>query len=471
MTTPNLLAERYASNEMKAIWSPENLIRTERGFWLAVLKAQKAAGLSVSDSAISAYEKQITQIDLESIRQRELITKHDVKARIEEFNALAGQQLIHLGLTSRDVTENVEQILIRESCRLVAKKSVALLARWAEIGMKYAKFPVVARTHNVPAQVTTHGKRFATWSEELLYGYLRLQDVTSSYPLRGVSGAVGTGTDLEAVLGSKPNKYQEFQSEIRDFLHAEKVMSSTGQIYPRSLDFFVVSTLALVAAAPSSFATTVRLLAGDGLVSEGFSQGQVGSSAMPHKMNARSCERINGLNLVLKGFLSMLTSLTGTQWYEGDVSCSVVRRIAIPNAFYAIDGLLDTTIRVSDDLGIHEESFSAELVSELPLLASGQIMAAAVKAGVGREDAHAIIGEQARNLLVARREGEPFSFAHALAKDGRLGLSESAISEIIETTGDALGHAADQVAEVVEAVAGLIALNPSWAKYQPGMSV
>jgi adenylosuccinate lyase len=167
----------------------------------------------------------------------------------------------------------------------------------------------------------------------------------------------------------------------------------------------------------------------------------------------------------------MLTSLTGSQWYEGDVSCSVVRRIALPNSFYAIDGLLDTTIRVSDDLSIYEEAFSAELASELPLLASGQIMAAAVKAGVGREDAHSIIGEQARNLLAARREGEPFSLAHALAKEARLGLSESAISEIIETTGDTLGQSVDQVAEVVEAVAALIALNPSWAKYQPGKSV
>jgi len=471
VTTPNLLAERYASDEMKSIWSPENLVRTERDFWLAVLKAQKAAGLSVSESSISAYENQIDQIDLESIRHRELVTKHDVKARIEEFNALAGQQLIHLGLTSRDVTENVEQILIRESCQLVAKKSVALLARWAEFGMRYSKFPVVARTHNVPAQVTTLGKRFATWGEELLYAYLRMQDVMASYPLRGVTGAVGTGNDLEAVLGSKSNKYQTFQGEIRDHLHTDKFMSSTGQIYPRSLDFFVVSTLSLVAAAPSSFATTIRLLAGDGLVSEGFGQGQVGSSAMPHKMNARSCERINGLNVVLKGFLSMFTSLTGSQWYEGDVSCSVVRRIALPNSFYAIDGLLDTTIRVSDDLSIYEEAFSAELASELPLLASGQIMAAAVKAGVGREDAHWIIGEQARNLLAARREGEPFSLAHALAKEARLGLSESAISEIIETTGDTLGQSVDQVAEVVEAVAALIALNPSWAKYQPGKSV
>jgi len=337
--------------------------------------------------------------------------------------------------------------------------------------MRYSKFPVVARTHNVPAQVTTLGKRFATWGEELLYAYLRMQDVMASYPLRGVTGAVGTGNDLEAVLGSKSNKYQTFQGEIRDHLHTDKFMSSTGQIYPRSLDFFVVSTLSLVAAPPSSFATTIRLLAGDGLVSEGFGQGQVGSSAMPHKMNARSCERINGLNVVLKGFLSMFTSLTGSQWYEGDVSCSVVRRIALPNSFYAIDGLLDTTIRVSDDLSIYEEAFSAELASELPLLASGQIMAAAVKAGVGREDAHWIIGEQARNLLAARREGEPFSLAHALAKEARLGLSESAISEIIETTGDTLGQSVDQVAEVVEAVAALIALNPSWAKYRPGKSV
>jgi adenylosuccinate lyase len=323
----------------------------------------------------------------------------------------------------------------------------------------------------VPAQVTTLGKRFATWGEELLYAYFRLQEVVASYPLRGVSGAVGTGNDLSAVLGGKPERYQSFQEVIREHLQAERTMASTGQIYPRSLDFHVVSTLSLIAAAPSSFATTIRLLAGAGLVSEGFGQGQVGSSAMPHKMNARSCERINGLNVVLKGFVSMLSDLTGTQWYEGDVSCSVVRRIALPNSFYAIDGLLDTTIRVSDELNIYEDAFVADLADELPLLATGRIMAAAVKAGVGREDAHEIIGEQARALLVARRSGEGFSLARALAKDERLRLSESAINEIIDSTSDSLGLAADQVAQVVEAIASLIALHPSWVKYQPGESV
>ena len=471
MTTPNLLAERYASREMRAIWSPENQVRAERKFWVAVLQAQKLAGLSVSDSVISDYQSRIEDIDLESIRERELTTKHDVKARIEEFNSVAGHQMIHLGLTSRDATENVEQTLIRDSCQLVTVKTVALLARWAETAMSYSKFAVVARTHNVPAQVTTLGKRFATWGEELLYAYFRLQEVVASYPLRGVSGAVGTGNDLSAVLGGKPERYQSFQEVIREHLQAERTMASTGQIYPRSLDFHVVSTLSLIAAAPSSFATTIRLLAGEGLVSEGFGQGQVGSSAMPHKMNARSCERINGLNVVLKGFVSMLSDLTGTQWYEGDVSCSVVRRIALPNSFYAIDGLLDTTIRVSDELNIYEDAFVADLADELPLLATGRIMAAAVKAGVGREDAHEIIGEQARALLVARRSGEGFSLARALAKDERLRLSESAINEIIDSTSDSLGLAADQVAQVVEAIAGLIALHPSWVKYQPGESV
>lgn len=468
---PNVLAQRYASSHMRAIWSPENKVRTERELWVAVLAAQKAAGLKVPDEALGAYREQIGNINLASINARELLTKHDVKARIEEFNSLAGHQFIHLGLTSRDVTENVEQLLITQSLDLVSQRCVTLLARWGEKAMQYAKTPVIARTHNVPAQVTTLGKRFATWAEELLYSYFRLQEVITSYPLRGVTGAVGTAADMQALLDGKPKKLAQFEVAVKEHLQAGNFFASTGQVYPRSLDFNVVSVLTLVAASPSSFATTMRLMTGDEIASEGFAEGQVGSSAMPHKMNARSCERINGLNSVLKGYLAMVTDLVGNQWYEGDVACSVVRRVALPDAFFAIDGLLCTAIRVASDMVVFEEVIDKQLARETPLLASGRIMAAAVKAGVGRETAHQVIGEKARAYIEERRSGEEASFAHALAIDARLGLSEASISEIIAATSTEVGSAPHQVSTVVEAIAALMALNPGAVSFEPEASV
>ena len=419
------------------------------------------------EEVVSAYRARVHDIDLASIHQRELTTKHDVKARIEEFNHLAGYQLIHLGLTSRDVTENVEQTLITQALDLVSQRCVTLLSRWGERAMQYAGTPVVARTHNVPAQVTSVGKRFATWSEELLYSYLRLQQLISVYPLRGVTGAVGTSSDMRSVFNGDPKSLDAFQIQMKAHLQAEHFWASTGQIYPRSLDFDVMAALVLIASAPSSFATTLRLMTGDEIASEGFAKGQVGSSAMPHKMNARSCERINGLNVVLKGYLAMLTELTGNQWYEGDVACSVVRRVALPDAFFALDGLLCTAIRISTDMVVFDQAVESQLEREAPLMASGQIMAAAVKAGVGRELAHQVIGEHARELIESRRQGEHVSFAQALAQDDRLGLSEASIKEIIKAVGGDLGAAPQQISQVVEAIAAIIAVNPSAVNYQP----
>jgi len=464
---PNVLAERYASSHMRAIWSPEHKVRVERELWVAVLSAQQAAGLKVSDEVIASYQTQVENVDLASIHQRELTTKHDVKARIEEFNHLAGHQLIHLGLTSRDVTENVEQLLVRESLHVISQRCVTLLARWGEQAMKYADTATVARTHNVPAQVTSLGKRFATWAEELLYAYFRMQELVDSYPLRGITGAVGTSSDMQSVFDGKVKRLDKFQSAIKRHLAADHMLASTAQIYPRSLDFSVVAALTMVAAGPASFATTLRLMTGDEIASEGFAKGQVGSSAMPHKMNARSCERINGLNVVLKGYLSMLSELTGNQWYEGDVTCSVVRRVALPDAFFATDGLMCTAIRVANDMVIFEEAIETQLNREVPLLASGQIMAAAVKSGVGREVAHEVIGEQARVLIQERRQGEQVSFAQALAKDARLGLSEASITEIIDAASSQLGAATEQVSAVVEAIAAVMALHPEAVGFQP----
>ncbi|MGH3316873.1 MAG: adenylosuccinate lyase, partial [Nocardioidaceae bacterium] len=338
---PDVLAHRYASDELARIWSPEHKVVLERQLWVAVLKAQRDLGVDVPDGVVEAYEKVVDQVDLDSVAERERVTRHDVKARIEEFAALAGHEHIHKGMTSRDLTENVEQLQVRASLLLVRDRVVASLARLARLATEHRTLVMAGRSHNVAAQATTLGKRFATVADEMLVALERLEDLLRRYPLRGIKGPVGTAQDQLDLLPDA-GALAELELRVAQHLGFERVLTSVGQVYPRSLDFDVVSALVQVVAAPSNLATTVRLMAGNELVTEGFKPGQVGSSAMPHKMNTRSCERVNGLAVVLRGYLSMLGELAGDQWNEGDVSCSVVRRVALPDAFFATDGLFQT---------------------------------------------------------------------------------------------------------------------------------
>ena len=463
----SLLADRYASAQMRAIFAPESKIISERKLWIAVMRAQSKLGHAISDAVIADYEKVITKVDLASIDAREKQTRHDVKARIEEFNALAGHESIHAGMTSRDLTENVEAMQIRDGLELARARVVAVLAVLAERATQYIDQPIAGRSHNVPAQITTLGKRFASAAEELLFAYERLDNLISRYPIRGIKGPVGTAQDSLDLLGSS-DSHSKLESEIAKYLGFDNVLDSTGQIYPRSFDFDVVTTLVQLAAAPSSFATSIRLMAGAELVTEGFKAGQVGSSAMPHKMNTRSCERVNGLAVVLRGYASMVGELSGDQWNEGDVSCSVVRRVAVPDAFYAFDGLIETFLTVLTEFGAFPAVIQAELDRYLPFLATTKILMASVKAGVGRELAHEVIKEHAVKAALGIREGKSNTMIAEIAADDRIPLTlkelEALLSQPLEFTGDA--HA--QTQRVVDRIGAITSAHAAAAQYRPG---
>ena len=463
----SLLASRYASAAMRDIFAAESKIIAERKLWIAVMRAQSTLGHSITSGVITDYEKVITQVDLASIDAREKQTRHDVKARIEEFNALAGHEAIHAGMTSRDLTENIEALQIQNGLKVVHDKVVALLARLGERATQYADQPIAGRSHNVPAQITTLGKRFASAAEELLFAYERLIALQERYPMRGIKGPVGTAQDSIDLLGSAV-AHAELEKSIAQELGFDHVLDSTGQIYPRSIDYDVVSTLVQLASAPSSLATSIRLMAGDELVTEGFKAGQVGSSAMPHKMNTRSCERVNGLAVVLRGYASMVSELSGDQWNEGDVSCSVVRRVALPDAFYAIDGLLETILTVLEEFGAFPAVIAAELERYLPFLATTKILMAAVKSGVGREVAHEIIKEHAVKAALGMREGHSNTLLDALAEDDRLPLDRAALEELISSPLEFTGEARQQVARVVDRIDAITSVNPAAAQYKPG---
>jgi adenylosuccinate lyase len=247
------------------------------------------------------------------------------------------------------------------------------------------------------------------------------------------------------------------------------VLTSVGQVYPRSLDFDVVSTLLQAVAAPSSLATTIRLMAGAELVTEGFRPGQVGSSAMPHKMNTRSCERVNGLAVVLRGHVAMVAELAGAQWSEGDVSCSVVRRAALPDAFFATDGLFETFLTVLAEFGVFPAVVQRELDRYLPFLTTTKVLMAAVRRGVGREVAHEAIREHAVTVALAMREkgSDGNDLLDRLAADERLGLSSADLAAVVAEPMSFTGAAGAQVDAVVARIEQLVANNPDDAAYRP----
>jgi adenylosuccinate lyase len=462
----SVLADRYASEAMRAIFAPEEKIIAERRLWLAVARAQNKLGHTIADSVIVDYEKVINKVDLASIDAREKDSRHDVKARIEEFNALAGHEAIHAGMTSRDLTENIEALQIKNGLEIIHGKVVALLAQLGEKAAQYSDQPIAGRSHNVPAQITTLGKRFASAAEELLFAYERLTSLQDRYPMRGIKGPVGTAQDSIDLLGSS-KAHHSLEIEIANDLGFNRVLDSTGQIYPRSFDYDVVTTLVQLAASPSSLATSIRLMAGSELVTEGFKAGQVGSSAMPHKMNTRSCERINGLSVVLRGYASMVSELSGDQWNEGDVSCSVVRRVAMPDAFFAMDGLLETTLTVLNEFGAFPSVIQAELDRYLPFLATTKILMASVKAGVGREVAHEVIKEHAVKAALAMREGKANSLLDALAADARIPLDRKALDALISQPIEFTGDARQQIARVVDRIDAITSAHPAAAQYKP----
>ena len=466
----NVLAQRYASEMMKKIWSPKGRILMERDLWISVLKAQKQLGLPIGDEVITAYENVRNQIDLQSIQKREKLTRHDVKSRIEEFCDLAGFEHIHKGMTSRDLTENVEQLQVFKSLILIRSKAITALIKISEKADFYRNQIITARTHNVAAQPTTLGKRIAMFGQELLFAIENLNRVIENYPVRGIKGAVGTQLDQLTLFDGDTDKVNQLEEKVIKHLGISRSIDSVGQVYPRSLDFQVISSLYQLSSGPSSFAKTLRIMAGNETASEGFAKGQVGSSAMPHKMNSRSCERVNGFHVILNGYMNMIAGLSGDQWNEGDVSCSVVRRVALPDSFYAIDGLFETFLTILNQMTTFPAVIEKENAHYFPFLSTTTIMMEAVKKGAGRETAHEAIKEHAVATVHDLRNGkiENNDLLQRLASDERLGLNKKELETILSRGKELVGAASVQIDQFCKEAEKWKNLFPEAENYNPG---
>lgn len=456
----NVLSDRYASSFMKNIWSRENLILKGREFWITVLKAQYRNNTDpLIFQAIEDYEDVKNDINISSIDVREYVLKHDVMAEIHEFNELAGHELIHQGLTSRDKTDNVEQSLISDSMNLIEDRILAVLHRLKLKCIEYQDVSICGRSHLVPGQITTLGKRFANIAQELLINYRSFSHSNNNFRLRGIKGPMGTQQDLVSYMGSVEDALS-LDNDIGMSLGGNPPLTAVGQVYPRSMDFNIISNLVLIASPLANLAKMVRLMAGLGLMHEGFGKDQVGSSAMPHKINSRTCERICGLHNVLKGHLAMIANVAGDQWLEGDVSCSVVRRVVFPDAFYALDGMIEATLTVLDNMVAHEDKIQEEIERYLPALSTTALLKAAIDHGLSREKAHEFI----RRIATT---SEPYEFIKELGKSKEFPLTFYGIDAIMTEVENNTGLADQQVDKIVVEIDNLVKHYPQLTSYIP----
>lgn len=470
MSNEDVLSARYATPEMNAIFSEKGKILTERELWIAVMKGQRELGLNIPSEDIEKFEAAKNDIDLEDIKAREIILKHDLKARIESFVKTAGAgQNIHRGMTSRDPTDNGEQMGCLEASKLVFGKNVSVLKHIVDNSHKYNNY-VLARTHNQPAQATLLGRRFSMWGEELMLHLGSFENFIDNYALRGIKGAIGTQTDMIKLLGSQ-EKALQLEGIVAEKLGFKRVLNSTGQVYPRSLDLELCNNLSELSSAPSNFAYTMRLMAGFGLVNEGFDEGQTGSSAMPYKMNTRTCERINGLSDLLGMFADGASRISGHQWGEGDVYCSVVRRVILPGSFYAMDGLCEATLTVLNNMHAYEGEIVHELDKFLPFIVTTEILQMATKCGVGREDAHKAIKKHSiaeGNRMKEEGSSEtslPTLLAHDPAFYGV--VTEAQIKDIINNKEGQIGNARMQIDKVSNDAQYFFSKYPNAMSYEP----
>ena len=469
---PNVLSQRYATPEMNRLFSEEGKTVMERELWISVLRAQKKLGMEVPDGVIEAYEAAKENVDLGLIEEIERRTKHDVKAKIEAFvQAAGGYEYLHMGMTSRDLTDNVEQLQIMRAMRLVHGRYVSVLRHMLDRAEAYRGIMLTGRTHHQAAQPTLLGRRFSMWAEELLVHLNEFEHFIEGYPLRGIKGALGTQFDMVTLLGSG-EKALKLDAMVAEELGFKETLDSTAQVYPRSLDFKVVSHLAALAAACESFAKTMRLMAGYDLVTEGFAEGQVGSSVMPHKMNTRSSERVCAFAELLKMYADGASRLAGDQWEEGDVSCSALRRVIIPDAFYASDGLTETTLTVLNQMGAYPAVISKEVDRYLPFLATTEVLDIAMKHGLGREKAHSVIRKYAvGEALNMRKTGSAENrLMGLLSRDPvfkAAGITAEELNGVLSDVAHFVGNASQQIDAVAEKARPTLSRYPGEASYEP----
>ena len=466
------LSGRYASPQMQKIWSTRRKIGTWRRLWLALAEAQQELGLDITDEQLNELREHLDDIDFDVAANYEQDLRHDVMAHVHTLGDVAptARPIIHLGATSQFVNCNTEMLQLRDATQLIATKVAKVICNLATFAKKYRDLPTLGFTHYQPAQPTTVGKRATLWAQDLALTLEDLEFRLDTMRYRGVRGATGTQASFLDLFNGDCDKVQQLDALVTEKMGwpPNKQFSVTGQTYPRIVDAHILSSLAAVAATSHKFATDLRLLANLGELEEPFEKNQIGSSAMAYKRNPMRCERVCALARFVMNMPPNALQTAAVQWMERTLDDSANRRLVLPEAFLACDGLLDVLSNVTDGLIVHAAKVNSNLSVEMPFLATERLMMEAVNNGADRQDAHEVVRGHA--IEVARKikeDGASNDLLERLAKEamfagvdldfatdpsGFIGLAPEQVDEfcntVIEPIQKRYSNAEHQIAEL-----------------------
>ena len=424
------LSSRYASREMLYLFSPDKKFTTWRRLWIALARAEMKLGLPITQAQIDEMEQHKDDIDYEAAARYERQLRHDVMAHIHAFGDLCptAMPIIHLGATSCFVGDNTDVILMREGLELLRGKLVNLIDRLTKFAMEYRAMPTLGFTHFQPAQLTTVGKRATLWVNELVMDLEELEHRIDSLQFRGVKGTTGTQASFLELFGGDQEKVRQLEKLVSQEMGFEKVVPVCGQTYSRKMDANVLGTLSGIAQSAGKFATDLRLLSHLKEMEEPFQEKQIGSSAMPYKRNPMRCERICSLAryVIVDALNPAFTSYN--QWFERTLDDSANKRISIPEAFLAVDAILQIYLNVTDGLKVYPKVIERHLREELPFMATENIMMDAVKRGGDRQALHERIRiHSVAAGKVVKEEGGQNDLVDRIAGDPMFGLTKEEI--------------------------------------------
>lgn len=446
------LVERFATKEMAQLWSAQRKFSTWRRCWLALAEAEKELGLPISDEQLGEMRAHLDDIDFEAAARFERETRHDVMAHIHAFGLVApkANPIIHLGATSCYVTDNTDLILMREGLDILLTKAINTLAKLADFALKWKDLPTLGYTHFQPAQVVTVGKRACLWAQDLLMDIEDIESAMARLRCRGAKGTTGTQASFLALFEGDHAKVRELDDRVARKLGFERSYPVTGQTYPRKVDTHVLRTLAAVGESVHKWATDMRLLQRLKEIEEPFAEKQVGSSAMAYKRNPMRCERACAIARFLMA-APMHTSFTSAvQWFERTLDDSAIRRLSLPEAFLAADGLLNLYLNVMENPVVYPKVIEKHLWEELPFMATENILMACVKRGGDRQALHEVIRQHSQAAAArVKEQGEANDLLDRLAAEPAIEMSRAEIEAVLDLR-EFVGRAPEQTVEFVQ---------------------
>lgn len=425
---------RYTSDEMQYLFSADKKFRTWRRLWIALAKAEKAEGLNISDQQIAELERYKDDINHAVAEEREKLVRHDVMSHVYAYGVQCpnAKGIIHLGATSCYVGDNTDIIIMRDALMLVRRKLLSVIALLSDFAMKYRNMPALAYTHLQPAQLTTVGKRATLWINELMMDLEEIDYRISSLKLLGSKGTTGTQASFVELFGGDEEKIARVEEFIAKEMSFDGVVPVSGQTYSRKVDAQVLSTLSGIAQSASKFSNDLRILQNFKEMEEPFEKNQIGSSAMPYKRNPMRSERITALSryVIVDSLNPAFT--TATQWFERTLDDSANKRVAVSEAFLAVDAILGILLNVCDGLVVYPKVIEQRVMKELPFMATENIMMSAVKKGGDRQELHERLREHSiAAARVVKEEGGENDLLSRIAADAAFNLSLEELTSIL----------------------------------------